>query len=308
MSAAIRIGTRGSKLALWQANWVADRLREGCPGIDVVIEIVRTTGDAVQDRPLTALGGDGLFTKELDNALFAGEADVAVHSLKDLPTAMPEGLVLAAVPAREDARDVFIGKTARHLEDLPEGAVIGTGSPRRMAQARACVPSIETTGLRGNIDTRLRKLRESESLDGILLAAAGLKRLGLADCVTQYLDFEYWLPAPGQAALGIVARAEDAEAQRVAALLEEPEARAAVTAERAALARLAGGCHVPIGAYARAEDGRLLLDGLVAAPDGSRVLRRQAEGTMAAAPALGEELAETLLRAGGGTILAALEQ
>ena len=308
MNKGLRIGTRGSQLALWQANWTAGRLRALCPDVDVDIKIIKTIGDTVQDRPLALIGVKGAFTRELDRALVGGEVDVVVHSLKDVPTEPAEGIVLAAVPEREDARDVFVGKNVRRVVDLPLGAQVGTGSLRRRAQLQAMRPDLEITDLRGNIDTRLRKLLESNTLEGIILAAAGVTRLGLLERVTEYLACADWLPAPGQGALGITVRDGDGEAAAVVALLDDPGSHAAVSAERALLARLEGGCHVPVGAYAQLGAGTLLLDGLVADPDGSRVVRATKGGAPEDAAALGKDLAETLLSKGGGEILAALEE
>ncbi|NIA15754.1 MAG: hydroxymethylbilane synthase [Nitrospiraceae bacterium] len=308
MTGAIRIGTRGSQLALWQAHWVADQLRALRPGLVVDVQIVKTTGDTVQDRPLALIGVKGAFTKELDRALLGGEVDVVVHSLKDVPTEPAPGIALVAVPEREDARDVFVGKNVQRVADLPQGAQVGTGSLRRRAQLQATRPDLEITDLRGNIDTRLRKLVESKTLEGIILAAAGVVRLGLLERVTEHLAYADWLPAPGQGALGITVRDTDSETGAVAALLDDPAARAAVTAERAFLARLEGGCHVPVGAYAQLDAGTLVLDGLVADPDGSRTVRATSRGAPAEAEALGTALADTLLSMGGGAILAALEE
>ena len=308
MTETIRIGTRGSRLALWQANWVADRLRALRPGLDVDIQIIKTTGDTVQDRPLALIGVKGAFTKELDRALLGGEVDVLVHSLKDVPTEPAPGITLAAVPEREDARDVFVGKNVQRAVGLPRGAQVGTGSLRRRAQLQAMRPDLEITDLRGNIDTRIRKLFESKTLEGIILAAAGVMRLGLSEQVTEYFTCAAWLPAPGQGALGVTVRDGDSEAADVAAFLNDPAARAAVTAERALLARLEGGCHVPVGAYAQLVEGTLVLDGLVADPDGSRMVRATNRGTPEEAAALGTELADTLLSMGGDAILSALEE
>ncbi|MBN2312083.1 MAG: hydroxymethylbilane synthase [Candidatus Hydrogenedentes bacterium] len=308
MSGRIRIGTRGSKLARWQADWVAERLRERYPDLDVVIEVVKTTGDAVQDRPLAALGGDGLFTKELDAALLDNAVDAAVHSLKDLPTAPRPGLTLAAVPCREEPGDAFIGRNINHFNDLHKNARLGTGSLRRQAQARALRPDIECVPIRGNIDTRLRKLRESDELDGIIVAAAGVIRLGMGGCISELLDTEQWLPAPGQGALAVVVREGDADTLDVIAPLEDTNARAAVAAERAFLAGVAGGCHVPVGALARVEGGRLTLDGLIAAPDGGQAVRARESGAPGEALEVGGRLAAKLLSAGGGAILSALDR
>ena len=302
----VRIGTRGSKLALTQTQNTALCLEALCPGIRTELVVIKTTGDQVQDRPLSEIGVKGIFTKELDAALRDGRADLAIHSLKDVPVVQPDDIVLAAVPEREDPRDAFIGKDRRTLRETPSGAQIGTSSLRRRAQLLALRPDLRAVDLRGNIDTRLRKVQELPGLGGIILAFAGVRRMGLGDAVSEVLDTADWLPAPGQGALAITARAGDADMIALAAKLEDSEARACVTAERALLARLEGGCHVPIGSYATIEGGQLSLDGLVADPAGNRVIRAQHRGAAEDAVSLGETLAVTLLNLGGEEILAAL--
>ena len=299
----IRIGTRGSKLALTQTQWAAARLAECCPGVNAEIVIIKTVGDQIQDVPLAIMGFKGIFTNELDLALLEGRVDLAVHSLKDRPVDPTEGIVLAAIPEREDPSDAFVGRVHRLLAELPSGTVVGTGSLRRRAQLLSLRPDLQTTELRGNVDTRLRKLRESEELGGIILAYAGVKRLGLAEVVTEVLDPAVWLPAPGQGALAITARADDASACAVAKALDHPPTRAAVTAERVLLARLGGGCHVPIGAYARTEDGRLSLRGFVATAEGKHALRGDKEGPVEEAERIGDALGILLLERGGAEIL-----
>jgi hydroxymethylbilane synthase len=307
MDKVLRIGTRGSRLALQQTQWVISRLCEADPGLQIETEIIRTVGDRVQDRPLDQLSVQGAFTKELDHALLDRVVDLVVHSLKDLPTVPTEGIAIAAIPEREDARDAFIGKGGLRLAELPKGASVGTGSLRRRAQLLAIRPDLRPTEIRGNIDTRLRKLELSGRNSAIILAAAGLRRLDLQDAITEYLDFDQWLPAPGQGALAIACRPDDTRTRRVASALDNAEARAAVTAERALLAKVEGGCHVPVGAYGRIVRGALVLDGLVAAIDGTQVVRRQIKGEPADAWQLGEQLANRLLAEGGADILASLE-
>lgn len=306
MKGRVVIGTRGSPLALWQANWAADTLRERQPGLEVVLQVVKTIGDRIQDRPLEAIGVQGAFTKELDHALLEGAVDLVVHSLKDVPTQPADGTIIAAVPLREDPRDAFIGKSVARFQELPKGASVATGSLRRQAQLKVLRPDISVEGLRGNIDTRLRKLRESDTLHGIILARAGVKRLGLEQHVTQLLELRDWLPAPGQGALGIAARARDTDSTAVAMLLDDSATHAAVDAERALLARLEGGCHVPIGTHATVHGDRLTLDALVAAPDGATHVRDKIAGAVAEAEVLGVKLAERLLEHGAQAILAAL--
>jgi hydroxymethylbilane synthase len=292
----LTIGSRGSQLALWQANWVKARLDElGAPSR---IEIIRTTGDRITDVPLAKVGGKGLFTKEIEDALLGGRVDLAVHSLKDLPTELPSGLGIAAVPEREDARDVLAGA---RLADLPAGARVGTSSLRRVAQFRAVRPDLVIESVRGNLDTRLRKLAEGR-YDALVLAAAGLRRMGWQDRIAEYLDPDVMCPAVGQGALAIEAR-EASEAERVCRRLEHAATRAAVDAERAVLRSLGGGCQVPIGAHATLDDGGLRLVAVVAAPDGSVVVRRRLSGPAEEARLLGEALGAELLAAGAREIL-----
>ena len=307
MDRTLRIGTRGSRLALQQTQWVVARLRAIDPTLQIETEVIRTVGDRVQDKPLDQLSVQGVFTKELDHALLDGIVDLVVHSLKDLPTIMTEGISIAAIPEREDARDAFIGKHGVRLAELAKGACVGTSSLRRRAQLLAIRPDLRPAEIRGNIDTRLRKLELSDQNSGIILAAAGLRRLDLHNVITEYLDFDQWLPAAGQGALAIACRPDDTAVQRVASALDNPEVRASVTAERALLAKVEGGCHVPVGAYARIVRGTLVLDGLVAAIDGTQVVRRQLKGDPAGAWQLGEQLAGRLLSEGGADILASLE-
>src|ERR1019366_2637191 len=265
------IASRGSQLALWQARWVAAQLTAA--GHPCRIEIIKTTGDKITDVPLAKVGSKGLFTKEIEEALLDGRADLAVHSLKDLPTELPEGLVLAAVPEREDPRDAVVG---RKLAELPPGARVGTSSLRRAAQLRQLRPDLQVESVRGNLDTRLRKLDEGQ-YDAILLAAAGLKRLGWGDRIAEILAPEQMCPAVGQGALAIEKRARFEKV----ALLDHADPHPAVMAERAVLAALGGGCQVPIGAYATVSEGHIRLLAIVAAPDGSRVIRAEADGEAA---------------------------
>ncbi len=289
------IGSRGSQLALWQAHWVKARLEAG--GFECRIEIIKTTGDKITDVPLAKVGSKGLFTKEIEDALIDGSVDLAVHSLKDMPTELPDGLTLAAIPEREDVRDAIVGST---LEALPQGALVGTSSLRRTAQLRALRPDLRVESVRGNVDTRLRKLDEGQ-YRAILLAAAGLRRLGWADRIAEYIDPALMCPAVGQGALAIETRSDRAE---VAALLEHAATRVAVTAERAMLGALGGGCQVPIGANAIVEGSTVHLRGIVAAPDGSRIVRGERSGSIAEASNLGRDLANELLQKGARELLA----
>lgn len=296
------IGSRGSQLALWQSEWARDRLLEAHPSLDVSIEVIRTEGDRNLAASFTEIGGKGLFTKEVDEALLAGTTHLSVHSLKDLPTQLTEGLALTAVSPREDVRDALVSREGAALADLPEGASVGTSSLRRRALLRAERPDLDIRPLRGNVDTRLKKLSD-EGLDAIVLAGAGLKRLGLARHITELLDPARFVPAPGQGVMAVVTRADDAETGDLVSVLEDADARAASTAERAALAELGGGCRIPFGAWGRKEGGRLVVDGVVAHPETGGPIRRRVEGAPEAAEALGRELAEGLVAAGGRAIL-----
>ena len=293
------IASRGSQLALWQARWVAGQL--AARGHECRIEIIKTTGDKITDVPLAKVGTKGLFTKEIEEALLAGTADLAVHSLKDLPTELPAGLVVAATPAREDARDALVG---RRLRDLGDGARVGTSSLRRAAQLRKLRPGLVVESVRGNLDTRLRKLDEGK-YDAILLAAAGLKRLGWDDRIAEILPPEVMCPAVGQGALAIETREAGAGFTACAAL-DNAMTHAAVAAERAVLAALGGGCQVPIGAHATVSGHRLRLRAVVVSPDGMDLVRTDVEGAVAEAASLGQKAGADLLERGARAILEAV--
>jgi hydroxymethylbilane synthase len=300
----LRIGTRGSPLALAQTNEVRHRLAEAHPALAaedaVEVAIIKTSGDAVQDRALADIGGKGLFTKEIDEAMLAGLIDLAVHSMKDVPTWLPGGIALACMLEREDPRDVFIAKNARTLAELAKGAVVGTGSLRRQAQILHRRPDLKVTFLRGNVETRLRKLREGH-MDATLLALAGLRRLGLTDAATAILNPDDILPAVGQGAIGVTCRTDDTRARAYLAPLNHAETFARVTAERAMLEVLDGSCRTPIAGLAEVVAGRLLLRGLVARPDGSQLIATRREGAVVDAEALGRAVGHDLLdRAGPG--------
>ncbi|HYO82070.1 MAG TPA: hydroxymethylbilane synthase [Bryobacteraceae bacterium] len=291
------IGSRGSKLALWQAHHIQARLEElGQPSR---IEVITTSGDRFQSGPLKEIGNKGLFTKEIEEALLDRRIDVAVHSLKDMPADLPNGLIIAATPVREDARDAMVGS---RLADVPSGGKIGTGSLRRMAQIRAARPDITVEPVRGNVDTRLRKLDERQ-FDAIVLASAGLRRLGWEERIAEYLSPDIMCPAVGQGSLAIETRIAD-EAHDICAALNDPATRAAVTAERALLNVLGGSCQVPVGAHAVVESESLNLLAVVISPDGSTVVRREARGTVQSAAELGERMGLELLNAGAREILA----
>jgi hydroxymethylbilane synthase len=301
MSRLLRLGTRGSKLALWQAEHVAATLRARHPGLAVELEVITTQGDRAADVPLHVLSGQGVFARAIEDALLAGRIDLAVHSLKDLPGQDRPGLVLAAFPPRADARDALVGST---LAALPGGARVATSSPRRAAQLLAARPDLQIVTVRGNLDTRLRKL-EAEHWDALVLAVAGLERLGLADRVAEALPIEVCLPAVGQGALAVQCRADDAPTRALLAALDDRATRVAVEAERGLLAALGGGCKVPIAGYAELRDGALRLHGLLAAPDGSRLVRDSLVGAADAPAPLGRALAARLLANGGASLLEA---
>ena len=305
MKQAVRelvIGTRGSKLALWQAEWVLARLRELEPGLSVSLKRIKTIGDKILDTPLAAIGGKGLFVKEIEDALLRGEIDLAVHSMKDVPTHLPEGLEILSIPEREDPRDVLISRDGVTLARLAAGARIGTSSLRRQAQLLNVRPDLSIQILRGNLDTRLRKLEAGE-YEGIILAAAGLCRLGWANRVTEYLAPDVCLPAIGQGALALEGRSADIFVRDVAVRLEHRPTRIAVTAERALLERLEGGCQVPIAGHATVMGESQSMSELVAGVNGRRLVRDSIQGSVSEAHGLGIQLAERLLERGGDEIL-----
>jgi hydroxymethylbilane synthase len=303
MISPLRIGTRGSPLALWQAEYVASRLGPLAAPRPVELVKIETAGDLVRDLPLSQIGGDGVFTKEIQRALLMDVVDVAVHSLKDLPTTHVENLTLGAVPSRGPTGDVFVSRRHARFDDLPHGAVVATGSLRRRAQALHRRPDLKLTTMRGNVETRLRKLDE-QGLDAIILAQAGLERLGLAAHITEILDPSWMLPAVGQGALGLECRADDQAVLDLMGPLNDGPTRAAVLAERALLRGLGGGCLVPIGARAVVEGGRLTLRAAVLAPDGSRQVVDETEGPAVDAEAVGMRLAERMLTKGARELLA----
>jgi hydroxymethylbilane synthase len=298
----LRLGTRGSHLALWQANHVADRLRLVVDPRPVEIVVIDTHGDLIQDRPLAAMGGFGVFTKSIQDALLADRVDVAVHSLKDLPTIPVPGLALAAVPPRGPTGDAFVSHKHARFEDLPEGAVVGTSSLRRRAQLLNRRRVLQIVDLRGNVETRLRKLREQD-LDAIVLAEAGLLRLGLGDAITEILDPKWMLPAVGQGAIGLECRSDDHETRHLVEAVNDPATWAAVRAERAMLWGLGGGCLVPIGALTTVEGHLMTLRGAVLSPDGTRRIVDTHRGPTAEPLNLGAELAARLLSAGARELL-----
>jgi hydroxymethylbilane synthase len=297
----IRIATRRSPLAKWQANHVRDLLMAREPGAQVVLHELMTRGDKILEVPLAEVGGKGLFVKEIEDALLNREAEIAVHSMKDLPAVLAPGLVLASVPVREDPRDALCSPKFQTLDKLPKGARVGTSSLRRSAQLKAMRPDLQLEVVRGNVETRLRKA--SEELDAVVLAYAGLRRLGLGDRATQVFSPEEMLPAVAQGALALEARGDDAETLRRLAVLEDPETRFRIEAERGFLARIEGGCQVPIAGHATFEGGQLVLRALVASLDGKRIIRGERRGPTSSARAMGVEVAEELLSRGAAEIL-----
>ncbi|HDZ8965523.1 TPA: hydroxymethylbilane synthase [Aeromonas dhakensis] len=299
----LKIATRKSPLAMWQANFVKDRLEALYPELQVELVPMSTQGDKILDTPLAKVGGKGLFVKELETAMLEGRADIAVHSMKDVPVEFPEGLGLHTICEREDPRDAFVSNRFTVIDELPQGAVVGTSSLRRQCQLRAARPDLVIRDLRGNVNTRLAKLDAGE-YDAIILAAAGLKRLEMAHRITAFIEPEQSLPANGQGAVGIECRLDDHELHALLAPLEHPETRIRVLTERAMNRALQGGCQVPIGAYALVEGEEVWLRGLVGSPDGSRVIRDEIRGPLADGEALGHTLAQRLLADGADAILA----
>jgi hydroxymethylbilane synthase len=306
-ASVLTVGSRGSRLALWQAEWVKATLESIHAGLEVRIEIIKTSGDIIRDVPLAAIGGKGVFTKEIEEALLDNRIDLAVHSLKDLPTVLPEGLQLSAITEREDPRDALLlpadaNAAGASLESLPEGALVGTSSLRRIAQLRHLRGDIQIKDLRGNVDTRLRKLDAGE-YDAIILASAGLRRLGFGHRISQAIPTETMLPAVGQGALAIETRAHDEETIRLIQPLKHEPTLAACTAERALLRGLGGGCQTPIAAHALIHEGRLRLNGLVASVIGDLIIRDSLESEASEAESAGTSLAQRLLELGADSLL-----
>lgn len=297
----IRLGSRGSKLALWQAGFIRSEIEENS-GRKVQIVKIKTTGDMILDVPLARVGGKGLFVKEIEEALLAGSIDLAVHSMKDVPTDLPGGLEIVAITRREDPRDAFLSVNCKNLEELPRGAKVGTSSLRRQTQLLAFRPDLSVETLRGNLDTRIRKMEEG-LFDAIILAAAGIRRLGWEAKITQYISEEVSLPAIGQGALGIEIRSDDPYTREAVSFLNDRDTALAVRAERGFLKRLEGGCQVPIASHGRTEGNGIFLRGMVGRPDGSEIVRGSARGSVSDPEALGVALAEQLLARGAKEIL-----
>ena len=305
MKTNLIIGTRQSLLAMWQSNYIAGRLREEYPGCEVTLKKIVTKGDRILDVPLAKIGGKGLFTKEIEQELLDGTIDLAVHSLKDMPTVLPEGLCLTAITERANSGDAFVSNKYNSIEELPEGSVLGTSSLRRRAQLLARRPDLKIVDLRGNVDTRLKKLDEGQ-MDAIILAAAGLTRLGHADRIKEIIPQSYCLPAVGQGALAIECRPDNFKVRQMLDFLNDTATKQATDAERAFLGLLEGGCQVPIGVHAEVNEGRIAMEAVIASLDGSTVLRDTAEGNAADAVTLGRTLGQKMLDNGGREILAAI--
>ena len=301
-SRKIKIGSRGSPLALWQANWIKDQLESRNPDIPVEIVIIKTSGDKIQDVPLAKIGGKGLFVKELEEALLRKDVDFAVHSMKDMPIKFPFALCIASVTKRENPFDALISRNNIKLNDLPKGAKIGTGSLRRASQLLHYRPDLNLIPLRGNVETRIKKL-ETEGLDAIILATAGLIRLGRGDKISEIISPEILLPAMGQGAVGIEARKHDVDNQILLADMDDENTHLALDAERAVVTQLEGGCNVPIGAFATIEGNEMTLRGLVASLDGKTLYKKELKGDKVNAVALGNEMGNALLDMGGDKIM-----
>ncbi|MGE5314232.1 MAG: hydroxymethylbilane synthase [Acidobacteriota bacterium] len=304
----IIIGTRGSELALWQSRWVEGQLRTHYPSLAIEMVIIKTTGDKILDAPLSKIGDKGLFTKEIERALLDRSIDLAVHSLKDVPTQVERGLSIAAICEREDVRDVFISHPEKHyarLADVPEGGLIATSSLRRRSQLLAFRPDLKIVDVRGNLKTRFEKLAASD-WDGMLLAKAGVTRLERASSIAEVIEPSVILPAVGQGALGIETRDDDEFVNRLVGVLDHMPTRRAASGERALLRRLEGGCQIPIGTYGRIENGRFCLDAMIGSLDGTKIFKASIEGTEDQAERLGVELAAKLLEMGGGAVLEAI--
>jgi len=301
-SRKIKIGSRGSPLALWQANWIKDQLESRNPDIPVEIVIIKTSGDKIQDVPLAKIGGKGLFVKELEEALLRKDVDFAVHSMKDMPIKFPFALCIASVTKRENPFDALISRNNIKLNDLPKGAKIGTGSLRRASQLLHYRPDLNLIPLRGNVETRIKKL-ETEGLDAIILATAGLIRLGWGDKISEIISPEILLPAMGQGAVGIEARKHDVDNQILLADMDDENTHLALDAERAVVTQLEGGCNVPIGAFATIEGNEMTLRGLVASLDGKTLYKKELKGDKVNAVTLGNEMGNALLDMGGDKIM-----
>lgn len=306
MKQSFRIGTRGSKLALWQANHISDLLSETIPGLTIEIQIIKTTGDAILNSPLSEIGGKGVFVKEIEEALLSEDIDIAVHSMKDVPTLLPKGLMIGAVSKRHDPRDAFISKTGLTLEELPPGSRVGTGSLRRASQLLHHNPALEIVSIRGNVDTRIRKLKDGDEYDAIVLALAGLERMGLGEEITEIISQDIMLPAPGQGIVAIESRVKDGETSKILRAINHLDTEIIATSERAFLLRLGGDCNVPVGCNATLSGDILNLTGIISSPDGRLIIKKDAKAPADEAQQLGETVADLILESGGSEILTQL--
>jgi len=302
MRQALRIGSRGSRLALLQAEFIRSLIKSKFPEITTELHIIRTTGDKILDSQLSEIGGKGVFVKEIEDALIRNEIDIAVHSMKDLPTILPNGLTIGAVAERHDPRDVLVSKNDIKFNELPKGAKVGTSSLRRQAQLLNLRPDLQILPLRGNVDTRVRKVR-SEGLDSAVLALAGLERMGFKDEIAEIFPVDVLVPAPGQGALAVECREDDREINDIIFQINHKESSISASAERAFLAELGGGCQVPVGCYARIKKDRINILGLIASTDGREIIREEIDGSVEIHQALGRELALIILNKGGREIL-----
>lgn len=303
MKQSLKIGTRGSKLALWQADHVSNLISKEYPNLQIEIVVIKTTGDAVLDSPLSEIGGKGVFVKEIEEALLSEKIDIAVHSMKDVPTILPQGLIISAVAKRHDPRDALISNSGLHLEQLPKGSRVGTGSLRRGAQILHNFSDLEIVSIRGNVDTRINKLRESGEFDAIVLAVAGLERMGLGDQITQIIPPDIMLPSPGQGIVGIECRTTDLETKEILKTINHKETEIASISERAFLYRLGGDCNVPVGCHASLKNNLIHIRGVICSPNGEVLLKKDANASIEEAQQLGELLADTMLKQGGDKIL-----
>ena len=302
MKQKIRIGTRGSRLAIWQAEYLAEQLRQADSALEIEIVTITTSGDKILDVPLAKIGGKGLFTKEIEREILDGTIDIAVHSLKDMPTDLPDGLVIGAVTKRTDPRDALVSLSGKSFDELPVGARVGTSSLRRRAQLLALRPDLQIIDLRGNVDTRLAKLQNGE-LDAVVLAAAGLQRLGLQENITELFALERFLPAVGQGILAVEARAGDDKILNILRTVNDEATAASAEAERSFLRRIEGGCQIPVGVYAETSDGKTGITALIASLDGRQIVRGTLKGKAAGSGKIGISLADALLADGGDRIL-----
>ena len=308
MKQPFRIGTRGSKLALWQADHVSQLITAENPGLNIEIRIIKTTGDAVLDSPLSEIGGKGVFVKEIEEALLSEEIDIAVHSMKDVPTLLPNGLFIGAVAKRHDPRDALISKSGLPLAQLPEGSRVGTGSLRRSTQLLKYNSNLEIVSIRGNVDTRIQKLKDGKDYDAIVLAVAGLERMGLGGEITEIISPDIMLPAPGQGMIAIECRESDGNTIDILNAVNHRETENQARAERAFLLRLGGDCNVPAGCHAEIQGLNITITGIVSSPDGKTIVRKDARGSLAEAQNLGVKLADAILESGGNEILKQLGQ